>query len=111
MEQEELLSSLEQELRRGTIVLGVLSKLDKPMYGYNLVEVLADNGLRVDANTLYPLLRRLESQGLLTSSWDTDSTKPRKYYERTKDGTAIYKELKKQWNEISTGMEKLLSGK
>jgi PadR family transcriptional regulator, regulatory protein PadR len=106
-DQKELLLSLEQELRRGTIVLGVLCRLDTPMYGYNLVEELSKHGLDVEANTLYPLLRRLESQGLLESRWETEGNKPRKYYSRTEAGKEIYIALRKQWLELSTGMSRL----
>ena len=63
----EILQSLTQELRRGTIVLSVLSQLDRPQYGYTLVKSLEDKGVRVDTNTLYPLLRRLEKQEILVS--------------------------------------------
>ena len=69
-----------QELRRGTIVLASLEILRRPGYGYRLLETLDAAGFGVDANTLYPLLRRLEKQGLLTSEWNTDEARPRKYY-------------------------------
>jgi len=93
----ELMAGLLLELRRGTVVLCVLAKLQRPAYGYNLVGDLAKDGVAVEANTLYPLLRRLESQGLLASAWNTDATKPRKYYATTVLGVEILTELKGHW--------------
>ncbi len=99
-DRDEILSNLIPELKRGTIVLSVLSQLSGPVYGYSLVQELSDKGVEIEANTLYPLLRRLEKQGLLTSEWETASNKPRKYYIRSEKGTLIYKELKKHWDEM-----------
>lgn len=107
MEKEEILSGLILEIRRGTIVLSVLTKLEKPMYGYSLVSELSDSGISVEANTLYPLLRRLESQGLLESEWETSGSKPRKYYNTTEMGIEIQEKLKKNWLETVDSMEKL----
>lgn len=109
-EREDLLSGLILELRRGTIVLSVLSQLEKPMYGYALVQNLSDKEISVEANTLYPLLRRLEKQGLLKSEWETSGTKPRKYYVRTQMGIEVGIELKKHWEKIVDSMSKLLNG-
>jgi DNA-binding PadR family transcriptional regulator len=92
-----ILDSLIQELRRGSIVLGVLSQLKSPQYGYSLVVLLEEKGFPVDSGTLYPLLRRLEKQGLLESSWDVESAKPRKYYGLSDYGRTIYDELCTQW--------------
>ncbi|MBQ8591844.1 MAG: helix-turn-helix transcriptional regulator [Lachnospiraceae bacterium] len=108
MEKDELLSGLLQELRRGTIVLSVLSQLQEPQYGYSLVTRLSENGMQVETNTLYPLLRRLESQGLLKSEWDTGEAKPRKYYVITDDGKEIYELLRVQWKKTAEIMNKLL---
>lgn len=108
MERDEILSSFVLELRRGTIILCVLSQLKTPMYGYNLVTVLGESGISVEANTLYPLLRRLESQGLLESSWETSGAKPRKYYNRTELGSEIYEILKKQWQATTESLAKLM---
>lgn len=110
-EREDLLNGLVLELRRGTIVLSVLSQLEKPMYGYALVQNLSDKEISVEANTLYPLLRRLEKQGLLKSEWETSGTKPRKYYVRTSLGTEVNNELKKHWEKIVGSMSKLLNGR
>ena len=96
------------ELRRGTTVLSVLSQMSGPKYGYSLGQSLEEKGVSIDPNTLYPLLRRLEKQGLLESRWETGGSKPRKYYRRTEYGTRIYMELKEQWEELAIGMERLL---
>lgn len=81
---EKVLATHLQELRRGSVVVASLIALEAPGYGYGLLQTLADAGLMIDGNTLYPLLRRLEDQGLLTSEWDTTASKPRKFY-RTSD--------------------------
>lgn len=106
-EEKNLLSNLEQELRRGTLILSVLSQLNEARYGYALVQSLAEKGVSIDPNTLYPLLRRLEKQGLLGSEWEVGESKPRKYYCRTRQGDEIYFELKKQWVKISANMKRL----
>lgn len=106
--EKEIVEGLLSELRRGTVVLSALSQLDQPQYGYSLVQILTEKGMAVEANTLYPLLRRLEGQGLLVSEWDTDEAKPRKYYTRTPLGTQIYEELKKHWEDTVGSMSALL---
>ena len=108
MEEKELLTNLELELRRGTLVLSVLSQLAQPRYGYSLVQGLESKRVSIDPNMLYPLLRRLEKQGLLYSEWETGGPKPRKYYRRTLLGDGIYAELKRQWRLMAAGMEELL---
>lgn len=107
-EEKDLLGNLIQELRRGTLILSVLSQLKEARYGYALVEQLEEKGVSIDPNTLYPLLRRLEKQGLLCSEWETGESKPRKYYKRTPLGNGIYQELKEQWKNISSGVDCLL---
>ena len=114
MEQQErleLVAGLVQELRRGTIVLSVLSRLRRPTYGYSLVQDLSQSGIPVEANTLYPLLRRLEKQDLVSSRWETDGPKPRKYYVVTEDGEAVYVQLREHWNRTVDSMAKLLEEK
>jgi len=110
MDYDEVVSGLILELRRGTLILLVLSQLKEPMYGYSLVKKLQDNGIPIEANTLYPLMRRLESQGLLMSEWDTRESKPRKYYRITDDGLIIYEKIKKHWKEFSHNIDNLLEG-
>lgn len=110
MDQDSILTSLVLELRRGTIVLCVLSQLRQPMYGYHLVSVLAEKGIPIEANTLYPLLRRLEGQGLLESHWETSGAKPRKYYGVTPAGIQIYQALRGHWQRTVESMNALLGG-
>ena len=106
--EKDLLLTLLLELRRGTLTISVLSQMKEPKYGYALVQSLEKKGVTIDPNTLYPLLRRLENQGLLQSKWETSGTKPRKYYQRTEFGTKIYQQLKAYWENLSSGMEQLL---
>lgn len=107
LDSREIVASLALELRRGTVVLCALGLLHKPMYGYEIVALLKESGLPVEANTLYPLLRRLEGQGLLESSWQTGGAKPRKYYVLTKLGAQVRDGLKARWDETVAGMERL----
>lgn len=108
MGEKELLDNLASELRRGTQILSVLSQLNEEKYGYALVQILEEKGSFIDPNTLYPLLRRLEKQGLLLSDWKMGESKPRKYYKRTELGDKIYYELKQQWEKIVAGMKGLI---
>ena len=110
MNVEDTVSGLVLELRRGTLILLVLSQLREPMYGYSLVKKLNDNGIPIDANTLYPLMRRLEGQGLLQSQWDTGESKPRKYYQLTQDGQAVLQKAKDYWKTFSSNVDTLLEG-
>ena len=110
MKREEVVSGFLLELRRGTVILCVLAKLKEPTYGYSLIAELSDTGFSIEANTLYPLLRRLESQGLLESSWNTEGAKPRKYYNTTDFGDEVLTELKKHWHNTTQSMNKLLEG-
>lgn len=110
MNVEETVSGLMQELRRGTLILLVLSQLESPRYGYDLVKRLSDRGIPIDANTLYPLMRRLEGQGLLESRWDTGEAKPRKYYSITAEGKAVLEKTKAYWKAFSGSVNELLEG-
>ncbi len=110
MNYEEVVSGLILELRRGTLILLVLSQLKKPRYGYHLVKILQENQIPIEANTLYPLMRRLEAQGLLKSEWDTGEAKPRKYYSLTADGEIILKMATAHWKQFSADVNKLLEG-
>ena len=107
-EEKDLMANLTSELRRGTLILSVLSQLGEAKYGYALVQSLEEKGVEIDRNTLYPLLRRLEKQGLLSSEWDVGESKPRKYYRRTPMGDDIYRELKAQWEQLSFNMDRIL---
>lgn len=105
---EELISSLLIELRRGTLVLSVLSQLHKPEYGYSLVQKLEEKNTSIEAGTLYPLLRRLEKQKLLISQWDTSESRPRKFYVLSPEGKEVYLRLKNEWNYLSKQLELLI---
>ena len=104
----ELLQNTTLELRRGVIVLAVLSQLEEEQYGYSLLKLLADQGLELDQGTLYPLLRRLESQGLLESVWRLEEARPRRYYITSPEGRKILPLLKQEWASIVTMMQKML---
>src|SRR5687768_4531093 len=80
---------LEMELRRGVVVLATLSQLRKPRYGYELRQALAERGMPIEEGTLYPLLRRLEAQGVLSSEWRIEDGPPRRYYTLNADGRKL----------------------
>ena len=108
MNHDEVVAGLIQEFRRGTLIMLVLSQLKEPMYGYNLVKVLEDEDISIEGNTLYPLMRRLESQGLLKSEWETDGAKPRKYYVITDDGKIVLEKITQHWKKFSDSIAKLI---
>jgi len=110
MPDDELLQGLIVDLRRGTLVLAVLCMLSQPKYGYMLLQDMENKGIRIEANTLYPLMRRLENQGLLKSQWDTAESRPRKYYELSERGRALYVRLREEWRRMAREMENLLRG-
>jgi DNA-binding PadR family transcriptional regulator len=91
------LVKMEAELRRGVLVLAVLSQLQARQYGYSLRRALETGGIPVEEGTLYPLLRRLEAQGVLESTWDTDGASPRRYYWLSEDGVRLYAALVASW--------------
>lgn len=98
------------ELRRGIIAIAVLSQLNEEQYGYSLQKLLAEQGLEVDQGTLYPLMRRLEAQGLLGSNWRiVDEARPRRYYVISPQGRTALKNLKNEWNSIVATLDKMLS--
>lgn len=108
---KEHLDKLMQELRRGTMTIGVLSQLSRPQYGYSLVTRLRNKGVHVEPGTLYPLLRRLEKQGLLDSEWDTDEARPRKYYVLSETGQHVYDLLCDEWKSIVISLDRLIDAK
>ncbi len=100
-ENKELLESLILELRRGTLILTVLSQLYTQEYGYSLIQKIQNKGMNIDAGTLYPLLRRLEKQGLLESSWDIYENRPRRYYKLNAQGEELLTQLTLEWNQLN----------
>ena len=96
------------ELRRGTLVLTVLSQLDEKQYGYSLKQLLAERGLEIEQGTLYPLLRRLEKQGLLESEWSLEGSRPRRYYVLSGAGREAFQTLKQEWHALTQVLEGIL---
>jgi PadR family transcriptional regulator, regulatory protein PadR len=107
---ETTLSKLELELRRGVLVLAVLSQLRHAQYGYSLRQALAQRGMPIEEGTLYPLLRRLEGQVLLASEWRIEDGPPRRYYRLNDAGEALLAELTATWRALNATMVGLLEG-
>jgi PadR family transcriptional regulator, regulatory protein PadR len=107
-DQDQSLAKLELELRRGVVVLATLSQLRTPRYGYELRQALAERGMSIEEGTLYPLLRRLESQGLLASDWRIDDGPPRRYYALTNNGRSLLTRLTGSWQGLNDTMNRLL---
>lgn len=104
----DITQNLISELRRGTLVLGVLSQLQEPAYGYTLKERLTERGVDIDQGTLYPLLRRLEDQGLLQSEWSLTESRPRRYYQLNATGQSVLDTLTQEWQSMVAAMHQLL---
>jgi PadR family transcriptional regulator PadR len=109
MEQQQMVENMVLELRRGVIVLAVLSQLQEEQYGYSILKLLADKGLEVDQGTLYPLLRRLEFQGLLESLWRVEGARPRRYYVISTEGRKVLPLLKEEWDKLAVTMSGFLA--
>ena len=107
---DEHLDNLRLELRRGIVVLAVLSQMDTARYGYSLIQQLAAQGLDIEEGTLYPLLRRLEKQGLLESEWEVGEARPRKYYKISPSGRKVLALLSADWFEMAEVMRRILQG-
>ena len=105
-----IVQNLKNELRRGTQILAVLSLLSNNQYGYSLLQDLTDKNVSIEAGTLYPLLRRLETQGILISEWDTSESRPRKYYILSDEGSVVYQDLKDEWHKIVREMNEIIGG-
>jgi PadR family transcriptional regulator PadR len=105
---DESVSKLDTELRRGAVVLAVLSQLRTAQYGYSLRQALAQRGMPIEEGTLYPLLRRLEEQGLLASDWRISDGPPRRYYTLNPNGTKIFAALTANWHALVETMNRLL---
>lgn len=103
------IGTTESELRRGVLVLAVLSHLADWQYGYSLRQALVDLGMPIEEGTLYPLLRRLESQGLLTSEWRIENGPPRRYYRLSTSGRQVYRTLASSWRELVSIMRRVLA--
>ena len=105
-----LFENLRLELRRGSLVLAVLTQLRNEQYGYTLRKSLAEHGMEIDEGTLYPLLRRLESQGLLVSEWREEEKRNKRFYKLSSDGKSILKQLLAEWKNIDASLNGILKG-
>ena len=105
----EVLENLRLELRRGFLILAVMAQLRKEHYGYTLRKALADCGLAVDEGTLYPLLRRLETQGLLTSEWREENKRNKRFYRLSPEGETILGQLLEEWRGIDESLGRILA--
>lgn len=107
----DLFENLRLELRRGSLVLAVLAALRTEQYGYTLRKTLSESGLEVDENTLYPLLRRLESQELLSSVWREENKRNKRFYRLSKDGEELLTQLLAEWEAIHSSVNDILKEK
>ena len=105
--EEDLYGKLRLELRRGSLILAVLAALKRERYGYTLRKVLADAGLSIEEGALYPMLRRLESQGLLTSEWREEDKRNKRFYRLSTDGAVLLSELTSEWSAINGALNQL----
>lgn len=108
MGETDLFESMRMELRRGSLVLAVLACLRTERYGYTLRQALAADGLEMEESTLYPLLRRLESQGLLTSEWREEEKRNKRFYRLSPQGETMLKALTDEWRGIGASLDKIL---
>ncbi|NBB53434.1 PadR family transcriptional regulator [Rhizobium sp. CRIBSB] len=104
----ELYDSMRMELRRGSLVLAALACLRTERYGYTLRQALAADGLEMEESTLYPLLRRLESQGLLESEWREEEKRKKRFYRLSATGTEMLEALTAEWRGIGASLERML---
>jgi PadR family transcriptional regulator, regulatory protein PadR len=109
--QMELLENLRIELRSGCLVLAALAQLREEHYGYTLRKVLADLGLDIEENTLYPMLRRLEKQGLLVSEWREENKRKKRFYRLSPVGEQVLEQLFEEWDGIHLALERIRCGR
>ena len=105
-----LYENLKMELRRGSLILAVLAQLRTEQYGYTLRKALAEHGMEVDEGTLYPLLRRLETQGLLSSEWREEDKRNKRFYVLSVEGRLMLKQLLAEWKNIDTSLNGIVKG-
>jgi PadR family transcriptional regulator, regulatory protein PadR len=104
----DLFENLRLELRRGSLIIAVLAQLRGEHYGYALRKALADQGMEIEESTLYPLLRRLESQGLLESEWREEDKRNKRFYRLSKGGALILKQLLEEWNSMNSSLKRIV---
>ena len=102
------LDKMRLELRRGVLVLAVLGSLKQPHYGYSLRKQLQDGGIDIDEGTLYPLIRRLADQELLTSEWQQGEGRERRYYQLSELGAQLLTQLSEEWQQLNSALAALL---
>lgn len=107
-DEELLFESLRLELRRGSLILAVLASLRREQYGYSLRVALGEAGIEMEESTLYPLLRRLESQGLLDSEWREEDRRKKRFYRLSGRGETMLARLATEWRGLSASLEKML---
>ncbi|TDJ26109.1 MAG: PadR family transcriptional regulator [Gammaproteobacteria bacterium] len=105
---QETFERLRLEMRRGVIVLAVLAQLRREHYGYSLRKALGERGVNIDEGTLYPLVRRLEQQGLLKSEWREEDKRKKRFYLMTASGREVYDRLCEEWRQLNSGIRALL---
>ena len=108
MGEADLFESLRLELRRGSLILAVLARLRSEQYGYSLRTALAEDGIEMEESTLYPLLRRLEGQGLLLSEWREEEKRKKRFYRLSPQGEAMLTRLADEWRRIGASLERIL---
>lgn len=104
----DLFENLRMELRRGSLIIAVLAQLRQEHYGYALRKALADQGMEIEESTLYPLLRRLETQGLLESEWREEDKRNKRFYKLSRDGANILKQLLEEWNSMNLSLKRII---
>ncbi|MEN8904331.1 MAG: helix-turn-helix transcriptional regulator [Clostridiales bacterium] len=106
-----IVQNLQHEMKRGILVLVVITQLENLQYGYSLIQDLKMKGFVIEQNTLYPLLRRIEKQGLLESVWQIENNRTRRYYKTSKLGLEVKEKLTKDWNVMIKTLSNILGGK
>jgi PadR family transcriptional regulator, regulatory protein PadR len=105
---ENQFENLRLELRRGSLALAVLAQLRREHYGYTLRKALVERGLEIEESTLYPLLRRLESQGLLVSEWREEDKRRKRFYRLSEEGSTVFAQLIQEWQTINSSIQNIL---
>lgn len=104
----DILETLRQELRRGSLILAVLAQLRAEHYGYTLRKALADAGVEIEEGALYPMLRRLETQGLLVSEWREEAKRNKRFYRLSPEGAAVLDRLIEEWSRLNASVDAIL---
>ena len=110
MNESEHYQKLKLELRRGVLILAVLAELREEHYGYSLRKTLSQKGLEIDEGTLYPLMRRLEKQELLTSVWREENNRKKRFYQLSDIGKITFEQLTKDWQKVESTLNNILDG-